>query len=130
MTVVLDAYAVIAVARRQAGAETVREAIEAGGAIISWINLGEVYHVLARAVGDERAQEVVDRTIIDARAELPNGRVVLDAAQIKAHRAPISYADAFCVATARRHAAPVLTGDPEILALSDLVDVVDLRDAA
>jgi len=39
------------------------------------------------------------------------------------------YADAFCVATAQRLDAPVLTGDPEIVALAGEVEVVDLRSA-
>jgi len=39
----------------------------------------------------------------------------------------LSYADAFCVATARRHRAALYTGDPEILHFDDAgVDVVDL----
>ena len=37
------------------------------------------------------------------------------AATIKA-RYPISYADAFAVATAIRHDAPLVTGDPELRA--------------
>ena len=42
--------------------------------------------------------------------------LILEAARMKAqHR--LSYADAFAVATARLLGAPVLTGDPEILAL-------------
>jgi predicted nucleic acid-binding protein len=51
---------------------------------------------------------------------------VRTAAQIKAGNR-LSYADAFVVATAQRHSAPLYTGDPEIVALGDLVEVVDLR---
>jgi len=47
----------------------------------------------------------------------------VSAARLRAaHR--LSYADALCVTTGRRHGAPVWTGDPEMVAL---VDVVDLR---
>jgi predicted nucleic acid-binding protein len=42
--------------------------------------------------------------------------LVLSAARIKAAH-PISYADAFAVATAKAEAARLATGDPEILAL-------------
>ena len=42
--------------------------------------------------------------------------VALEAARVKA-RHPLSYADAFAVATGRLEKAPVLTGDPEILSL-------------
>jgi len=52
--------------------------------------------------------------------------LVRAAAFVKArHR--LSYADAFCVATAQRMRAPLWTGDPEILALGDELEVVDLR---
>jgi PIN domain nuclease of toxin-antitoxin system len=125
MTVALDSWAVVSVAKRQAGAETVREAIESGTAVISWINLGEIYYILARQLDPDRAQAVVDATLLDARAEVPNGRTVMQAARIKANGG-LSYADAFCVVTAQRHGVPVLTGDPELL-LRDDIDVVDLR---
>jgi len=126
LTVALDSWAVLSVAKRQAGAETTRQAIERGGAVISWINLGEVYFVLARELGPERAQTTVDATMLDARAEVPDGRMVLEAAKVKA-RASLSYADAFCVMTGKRHEIPVLTGDPEIVALRGEIEVVDLR---
>jgi predicted nucleic acid-binding protein len=42
--------------------------------------------------------------------------LVLEAARVKAKH-PLSYADAFAVATGRVEKAPVITGDPEILAL-------------
>jgi ribonuclease VapC len=48
--------------------------------------------------------------------------LVLDAAHIKA-RHPISYADAFAAALAARVSAVVLTGDPEFVAVEDLVVV-------
>ena len=129
VSAVLDSYALIAVTQRQPGAETVRAAIETGDARMSWINLGEVYYVLARRLGHDRAQRVVDDALVDARVEAPDGRLTLTAARLKA-RGRIAYADCFAVATAQRHGAPVLTGDPEIIALAgpDL-DIVDLRGA-
>ena len=124
---VLDAWAVISVARRQAGAETVRQAIERGGAVMSWITLGEVFYLLARIVGNDRAQAVVDSALLDARVERPNGRLVLDAARLKASF-KMSYADCFAVATAQHHRLALLTADPEIIDGGADVDVVDLRD--
>lgn len=41
--------------------------------------------------------------------------------------ARFAYADAFCVATARRHAAAILTGDPEFESVQDEVPIVWLR---
>jgi len=42
--------------------------------------------------------------------------LVLEAGRVKAAH-PVSYADALAVATARLEHAPVVTGDPEIIAL-------------
>jgi predicted nucleic acid-binding protein len=57
----------------------------------------------------------------------PDWPLVRRAAAIKA-RGRVSYADAFCVATAQRLDAPLWTGDPEIIALAGgTLDVVDLR---
>jgi predicted nucleic acid-binding protein len=124
---VLDAWAVISVARRQAGAETVRHAIEEGGAVMSWINLGEVFYILARLMGADRAQSVVDNALLDARVERPNGRLVMAAARLKATFA-MSYADCFAVATAQHHGLVLLTADREIVESGVAVEVVDLRD--
>jgi predicted nucleic acid-binding protein len=57
--------------------------------------------------------------------------LVFSAARIKA-RGGLSFADAFCVATAERLQAPLWTGDPEIIAVSESVrcEVVDLRDGS
>lgn len=61
------------------------------------------------------------------RTEPPDADLVLGAAEIKAG-GRISYADCFAVATAERHQAPLLTGDPEILALDrPALELVDLR---
>ncbi len=129
MTVVLDSYALIALVQGEAGSITVRDAIEAGDARVSWINLGEVYYVLARRVGGDLAHQIVLDAQQDCRVEPPDGKLVLDAARIKT-RGRIAYADCFAVAMARREGLPLLTGDPEIVALGDEVEIVDLRSAA
>jgi len=129
LTVVLDSYALIALVQGEAGAITVRDAVEQGDALVSWINLGEVYYVLARRVGNDLAHQIVLDAQEDCRVEAPDGRLVLDATRIKSG-GRIAYADCFAVATARRDGLPLLTGDPEILALSKDVEVVDLRGMA
>jgi predicted nucleic acid-binding protein len=106
----------------------VRIAIEEG-AIASWINLGEVLYIEIRRHGEERASAVVESLaeqlahVEDADAELTRA-----AARIKAGGG-VSYADCFAVATAERHAAPLLTGDPELLAIEHPgLTVVDLTE--
>ena len=48
---------------------------------------------------------------------------MLEAAKVKA-QFPLSYADAFVVATAQRSQAIVVTGDPEFRAVSHLIEVL------
>jgi ribonuclease VapC len=81
---------------------------------MSWINLGEVHYVLRRLHGEEAAAETVRdlRDVIDAR--LPDERLVLDAARIKADH-PLAYADAFAAALAVATDATLWTGHPELL---------------
>ena len=95
---------------------------------MSWINLGEVVYETIRRRGPHHARIAVEAIRARIDAELPDEAMVMTAARIKA-RGRLSYADAFCVATAWRHAAPLYTGDPEIIALDgDDLDVVDLRE--
>ena len=56
----------------------------------------------------------------------PDWELVTAAAEIKA-RGGLSFADAFCVATAVRLQAPLWTGDPEIVELAGEAEIVDLR---
>jgi len=107
----------------------VQEAVASGGAVISWVNLGEVFYIEARASGAAAAAAAVEAVRRSVRAEEVAPALVLDAARIKAAHA-LSYADAFAVALAERLRAPLLTGDPEITALDRPLRVIDLREQA
>lgn len=94
---------------------------------MSWINLGEVFYVVQRATGADRARAVVGDLRHRLSLDLPTEARVLEAAAIKARHA-LAYADAFAIATALSHRASLLTGDPEILDGGDPTwPVVDLR---
>lgn len=96
---------------------------------MSWINLGEVFYVLARRVGEDEARRTTRELGGRLTLELPSEQRVLEAAAIKArHR--VSYADAFAVATAVAHEVPLATGDSEILAAAGSWNLVDLRSGA
>ncbi|HEX9945637.1 MAG TPA: type II toxin-antitoxin system VapC family toxin [Thermoanaerobaculia bacterium] len=85
--------------------------------LLNVVNLGEVFYRLLQLTNETQAEERLAQVkalpidVVPARESL-----VLEAARIKAAH-PLSYADAFAVATGRLEKAPVLTGDPEILAL-------------
>lgn len=111
----LDAWALVAfLDDQQPAAAEVETALAEARAAACSINLGEVLYRQIRAVGRSSAQKGIaalrhDIEVIDADWDL-----VAAAAEIKA-RSGLSYADAFCVATAERMEAPLWTGDPEIV---------------
>lgn len=129
MAIVLDTWALLAHLRDEPAADRVREEwIESGAAMCS-VNLGEALYLELRARGAAWAGDTIEA----ARRELvviePDWGLVRAAAAVKA-RGRLSYADAFCVATAERLKAPLWTGDPEIVEQARDLDfgVVDLRE--
>jgi predicted nucleic acid-binding protein len=97
--------------------------------VMSSINLGEVYYALVKSHGPAVAEDRTAAVRRAIRVEDPDWALVVAAARLKAGGG-ISYADAFCVATAERHRAPLYTGDPEILAMEVPVKRIDLRPSA
>jgi len=127
MKAVLDAWAVAALLNDEPAAERVTALLEHDECWISSINLGEAYYTSVRARGKDLTDERIGVLRQVITLDHPDWRLVRDAATIKV-RGGLSYADAFCVATARRHDAPLYTGDDEIVQLEDAgVEIVDLR---
>jgi uncharacterized protein len=120
---VVDSWAILAFLRaEEPGAAAMRRYLRRAQSgnlrlLLNVVNLGEVFYRLIQltdeAQADERLVQVkaLPIDIVPAREAL-----VLEAARIKA-TFPLSYADAFAVATGRLEKAPVITGDPEILTL-------------
>jgi uncharacterized protein with PIN domain len=126
---VLDAWAILALLNDEPAAAQVEAALDAGDAAMSWINLGEVLYKAIQRRGETAARAAVEAVQQRVHAELPDEALIRAASRHKA-RGGISYADCFAVATAERHRAPLLTGDPEIIELGEIVDVIDLRSTA
>lgn len=115
MTIVLDSWAVVRfLENAEPAASLVADLLDVERPLMSWINLGEVHYVIRRSSGEDNAVETVRdlRDVIDMR--LPDERMVLDAARLKADH-PMAYADAFGAALAISEAATLWTGDPELL---------------
>jgi predicted nucleic acid-binding protein len=90
------------------------------------INLGEVFCVLCRQVGEMGAQFVVRDLTGQCQLELPTFARVLEAARVKAaHR--LAYADAFAAATSMAWGGTLSTSDPKILNGDPTWSTVDLR---
>ena len=115
MTVVLDSWAVLRyLENTEPAAGLVAELLDDDRPLMSWINLGEVHYIVRRSHGEDDAVATVRdlRDVIDVR--LPDERLVLDAARLKADH-PMAYADAFGAALAIAEQATLWTGDPELL---------------
>jgi uncharacterized protein len=126
--VVLDSFALISFFHQEPGWETVRslfkELTDAGGkAALSGINWGEFYYIVKRRVGREKTLEalaLIEQLPIDILSV--DDSLIREAAEIKSDF-PIAYADAFCVAIAKRLNGCILTSDPEFKAVEKLVPV-------
>jgi ribonuclease VapC len=125
---VLDSFALIAFLARERGFEKVRALLNEASASnqplpMNEINIGEVYYLTAREHSAERAEAVLHLLETLPIRPVPNTfPQVIEAARLKA-RYPISYADAFALATAIREGACLVTGDPEFRATTDLVEI-------
>ncbi len=128
MVAVLDAWAVLALLQAEPAGPRVRDAVADGGAVVSWISLGEVHYVMTRERSAADADSGLRQILPSVRAEAPDPEIIIAAARIKAGGG-LSYADCFVIATAQRYGAPLLTGDPEIIDWAGDVEVIDLRTA-
>jgi predicted nucleic acid-binding protein len=126
--IVLDSFALLSFFHREPGWEKVKKVLyglsfEGQKALLSIINWGEFFYIIKRRVGRPKADEAL--ALLE---QLPvtilsvDDQLVKEAAEIKADY-PVSYSDAFCVATARRSKAEILTNDPEFKSVQHLVTV-------
>jgi PIN domain nuclease of toxin-antitoxin system len=126
--VVLDSWALLAYLKDEPAAGRIEQEWISQGAAISLVNLGEALYIRIRESGEAAAKTDIEAIRRRSKIVNPDWPLVFSAARIKA-RGGLAYADAFCLATAERLQAPLWTGDPEIIAVSENVscEVVDLR---
>jgi PIN domain nuclease of toxin-antitoxin system len=122
MRIVLDSSALLASLLDEPGVEEVDAVID--DAIVSSVNIAEVVERLARE--DNPAAMV--RAIVDAlpcAIAVPETDVAVDAGLLRAATRPagLSLGDRFCLALARKLAAPVLTADRTWSSVADAVGV-------
>jgi uncharacterized protein len=125
---VLDSFALVSLFHREPGWQVVQKSLydhEKSGtrAILNWINWGEFFYIVKRRVGPAKTMDAL-RLLEQLPIELypVDQPLVRAAAEIKSEHT-LSYADAFCVATAQKLEATVLTGDPEFESIEHLVKI-------
>ena len=125
---VLDSFALLSLYHREPGWQVVQKALydqdkSRTRAVLNWINWGEFLYIVKRRVGPARTMDA-----LHLLEQLPielypvDQPLVRAAAEIKSEHA-LSYADAFCVATAQRLGATVLTNDPEFESVESLIKI-------
>jgi ribonuclease VapC len=126
--IVLDSFALVSLYHREPGWQVVQRALydqekARTHAVLNWINWGEFYYIVKRRVGPAKTMDAL-RLLEQLPIELfpVDQPLVQAAADIKSEHA-LSYADAFCTATAQRVDATVLTGDPEFESVARLVKI-------
>lgn len=125
---VLDSFALVALFHKEPGWQGVQAAFYEQEkahtrALLNWINWGEFFYVIKRRVGAIKAEETL-RLLEQLPLELVpvDQALVRAAAEIKSEY-PLSYADAFCVATVQRVNGVVLTNDQEFRAVEQLIKI-------
>ncbi|MDP2663880.1 MAG: type II toxin-antitoxin system VapC family toxin [bacterium] len=122
----LDSFALLAYLKKEDNYEKVKGLLSSEDLflIINDINLGEVFYILARERGIEKADYFINTIFPSLPIEgITNTFAdILDAAKIKAEYS-LSYADCFAVATAIKEDAPIVTGDPEFKKVAEIVKI-------
>lgn len=132
MAPVLDASALLAHLRDEPGAEVVAEAI-ANGAVISTVNLAEVFSRVADRGGDptKLAAELTQSGLLDGAITVEpfTAADAIDAARLRplTRDAGLSLGDRACLALARRLDAPALTADTDWQGVAHGVELRPIR---
>ena len=130
---ILDSFALLCFFHKEPGWRKVREVFYEltsfeQQALLSVINWGEFYYIIKRRIGKNKTEEA-----LALLAQLPvtilpvDNDLVKEAAEIKSDYT-VSYADAFCIATALRSNGQILTNDPEFKSVQHLVPIIWLSD--
>ena len=128
-TYLLDSWAVLAYLKKESPADTrildLLTKARQGTAklLLSMINLGEVFYNVGRVRGEDFAESVLDEIRLLPIELLPVEEETVFAAARWKMKYPLSYADAFAATSAEQHKATLLTGDPELLALNDKLEI-------
>jgi uncharacterized protein len=123
---VLDSFALLAYLKMEGNFAKVKTMLASADSAIlmNEINIGEVYYILARERGSDKADYFVTAILpsLPITAVGNTLQQALDAARIKASHS-LSFADCFATATAVREKATVVTGDPEFEMVAHLVEI-------
>jgi len=131
--IILDSYALLCFLKDETGSDKVEKKIRAAVSgtchlMMSLINLGEVFYILYREMGEEFAiKQEAEIFRLPIEFIETDWSLIREAAMIKA-KYSIAFADCFTAAIAFRKEASILTGDPEFKKLEEKLDILWLRE--
>lgn len=128
-SLLFDSFAFLRFFQKETGGEKVRTLLNDAlnsqtPCLINAIIVGEILYLTQRRFGEQKKLEIfvhIKRLNIII-LPCPN-ELIFRAAELKA-RFPISYADAFALASAIEHGADLVSGDPEFKQVEHLVNIV------
>ena len=127
MSACLDSWAILAWLDGEEPARSRLEDLVRTRPVVSWVNLVEVYYRIERDHGRPAAHDTLRELRAVLAPDLPGTARMIEVARLKAGAA-IALGDCFAIATAAAHGLTLLTGDPEILELTDRpCEAEDLR---
>lgn len=125
----LDSYALLAYLNKEKDFQKVQKVLSAAQSsgislLMNEINVGETYYIIWRKRSQEKAEFFVDTVLPGLPIVVFSNSFedVMAAARIKAEY-PLSFADCFAAATARREDAILMTGDPEFKRIEHMVTI-------
>lgn len=125
MTVLLDSWAWIEYWRGSRNADRAGSYIESSEeAVISSINLAEIYVWILRQYGQKQAE--TKKTVVEKRCSVINldASIAIEAAKIKHYR-KMALADSIVLATAINSNAKVITGDRDFEGSEEVIFIGD-----
>ena len=126
--VVFDSHAILRFAQDEEGSQRVEDLLQSSEdgqvqAFMSESNLGELYYITIRRLGIDSAKRFLEQFSTLAVERVPaSWEIIESASEIKAKNA-LSYADCFVAATAIKHNATIVTGDPEFRKIEHMVEI-------
>jgi ribonuclease VapC len=126
---VLDTYSLLAYFEGEAGKDKMIEIFRAARdsgkqLLLSVVNWGEVYYIILREAGRERADLVANLiATLPIQIEIADMDLTKQAAEFKATK-KMSYADCFAAALAKFHKAELVTGDKEFRQVEEDIKIL------
>ncbi len=126
--IVLDSFALVSLFHKEPGWQKIQKIMyelheSSQKALLCRINWGEFYYIIKRRAGKGKAEEsliLLEQLPVDILSV--DDDLIKEAADIKSDY-PVSYADAFCVATALRYNGQIFTNDPEFKSVEHIVSI-------